>query len=153
MRSSWLYFATRSLRAGAPVLIWPVPSATARSAIVASSVSPERWDMTARVAVLVREPHRLDRLGQRPDLVHLDEDRVGDAALDALAEPRGVRDEEVVADELDAIAEPTGRAPPSRPSRPPPFPSSMETIGIPVDDLRPEPRHLGRLDFSRPSKR
>ena len=23
MRSSWLYLATRSLRAGAPVLIWP----------------------------------------------------------------------------------------------------------------------------------
>ena len=42
-----MYFATRSLRAGAPVLIWPVPSATARSAIVASSVSPERCDMTA----------------------------------------------------------------------------------------------------------
>src|SRR5262249_38972540 len=46
IRRSWLYFATRSLRAGAPVLIWPVPSATARSAIVASSVSPERCDMT-----------------------------------------------------------------------------------------------------------
>ena len=26
-----------------PVLIWPVPRATARSAIVASSVSPLRW--------------------------------------------------------------------------------------------------------------
>ena len=47
IRSSWLYFAVRSERAGAPVLIWPVPSATARSAIVASSVSPERWDITA----------------------------------------------------------------------------------------------------------
>src|SRR5437899_2534362 len=34
-----------------------------------------------RVAVLVREPHGLDRLGQRPDLVDLDEDRVGDPAL------------------------------------------------------------------------
>ena len=43
MRSSWLYFATRSLRAGAPVLICPLPTATARSAIVVSSVSPERW--------------------------------------------------------------------------------------------------------------
>src|SRR5581483_10749319 len=47
MRSSWLYLATRSERAGAPVLIWPVPSATARSAIVESSVSPDRCDMTA----------------------------------------------------------------------------------------------------------
>jgi len=36
MRSSWLYLATRSDRAGAPVLIWPQPVATARSAIVVS---------------------------------------------------------------------------------------------------------------------
>ena len=47
IRSSWLYFATRSVRAGAPVLIWPAPVATARSAIVVSSVSPERCEMTA----------------------------------------------------------------------------------------------------------
>src|SRR5262245_34451981 len=47
IRSSWLYFATRSLRDGAPVLICPHPVATARSAIVVSSVSPERCDMTA----------------------------------------------------------------------------------------------------------
>src|SRR5580765_1198571 len=46
IRSSWLYFATRSLREGAPVLIWPQPVATARSAIVVSSVSPERCDIT-----------------------------------------------------------------------------------------------------------
>src|SRR5215207_5877941 len=47
MRRSWLYFATRSERDGAPVLIWPHPVATARSAIVTSSVSTERCDMTA----------------------------------------------------------------------------------------------------------
>ena len=40
--SNWLYFATRSDLEGAPVLIWQVLSATARSAIVVSSVSPER---------------------------------------------------------------------------------------------------------------
>src|SRR4051794_4782910 len=45
--SSWLYLATRSDLAGAPVLIWPQFVATARSAIVASSVSPERCDITA----------------------------------------------------------------------------------------------------------
>ena len=43
IRRSWLYFATRSLREAEPVLIWPQPVATARSAIVASSVSPLRW--------------------------------------------------------------------------------------------------------------
>ncbi|HXI45618.1 MAG TPA: phosphopyruvate hydratase, partial [Candidatus Acidoferrales bacterium] len=47
IRRRRLYFATRSLRDGAPVLIWPVPIATTRSAIVVSSVSPERWDTIA----------------------------------------------------------------------------------------------------------
>lgn len=42
IRSSWLYFATRSLLLGAPVLIWQVFRATARSAMVVSAVSPER---------------------------------------------------------------------------------------------------------------
>ena len=37
MRSSWLYLATRSPRAGAPVLIWPALVATARSAMNVSS--------------------------------------------------------------------------------------------------------------------
>jgi hypothetical protein len=46
MRSSWLYLATRSDLAGAPVLICPQLVATARSAIVTSSVSPERCDIT-----------------------------------------------------------------------------------------------------------
>ena len=55
MRSSWLYFATRSDRAGAPVLIWPQFVATARSAIVVSSVSPERW------LIMQRKPLRWAR--------------------------------------------------------------------------------------------
>ena len=46
MRSSWLYFATRSERLNEPVLIWPARVATARSAMVVSSVSPERWLIT-----------------------------------------------------------------------------------------------------------
>ena len=48
IRKSWLYFATRSDRAGAPALICPALTATARSAIVVSSVSPERCEITAR---------------------------------------------------------------------------------------------------------
>src|SRR5579875_2082822 len=47
MRRSWLYLAMRSERASEPVLICPQLVATARSAMVESSVSPERCDMTA----------------------------------------------------------------------------------------------------------
>ena len=41
-----LYLQILSLRDMLPVLICPAFKATARSAIVASSVSPERWDIT-----------------------------------------------------------------------------------------------------------
>ena len=58
------------------------------------------------VAVRARELDRVERLGQRPDLVHLDEDRVRRAVLDPAAEPFDVRDEDVVADELHAVSEP-----------------------------------------------
>ena len=44
MRSSWLYFAVRSERLADPVLIWPAHVATTRSAIVVSSVSPDRCE-------------------------------------------------------------------------------------------------------------
>ena len=115
MRSSWLYFATRSLRAGAPVLIWPQFVATARSAIVASSVSPLRCDMTDVYAARLASVDRVERLGERADLVDLHEHRVGDAALDALAQPLGVGDEHVVADELDPVAEALGEGAPAVP--------------------------------------
>src|SRR6185437_3740453 len=45
MRSSWLYLHTRSVRLAEPVLICPAAVPTARSAMVESSVSPERWEM------------------------------------------------------------------------------------------------------------
>ena len=45
IRRSWLYFAVRSPRHGAPVLISSVPIPAAKSAMVLSSVSPERWDI------------------------------------------------------------------------------------------------------------
>src|SRR5580765_1766520 len=93
------------------------------------------------VAVLVGEPHRLDRLRQGPDLVDLDQDRVGDAALDPLLQTRRARDEQVVADELDTVAEPVGQRPPRVPvvlRRP----VLDRDDGIAVHDLRPELRHL-----------
>src|SRR5262249_18602631 len=45
---SRLYLARRSLRLAEPVLMSPELTATARSAIESSHVSPERWDTTAR---------------------------------------------------------------------------------------------------------
>ncbi len=46
MRNSWLYLAVLSDRDSEPVFIWPQFKATARSAMVESSVSPERWLIT-----------------------------------------------------------------------------------------------------------
>ena len=45
MRSSWLYLQIRSVRLAEPVLICPADVPTARSAIVESSVSPDRCEM------------------------------------------------------------------------------------------------------------
>jgi len=48
-------------------------------------------------------------LGQRPDLVDLDQDRVGDALVDPSAKEFDIGDEEIVADELDAVAQFVGQ--------------------------------------------
>ena len=49
------------------------------------------------------------------DLVDLDQDRVGDALLDALLQALGVGDEEIVADELYLLAERFGHRGPAVP--------------------------------------
>ena len=118
IRSSWLYFAVAvgaRRRAGLD-LARAERDREVGDRRVLGLARPVGHDR--RVAARLREPDRLERLGQRPDLVHLDEDRVADAALDALAQPLGVGDEEVVADELDAVAELGASAAPTRPSRP-----------------------------------
>jgi hypothetical protein len=84
MRSSWLYLATRSERHSEPVLIWVAVVATAISAMVVSSVSPERCDTTAAYR-RIGHRDRFQGFGQRADLVDLDQDRVGDALVDAFA--------------------------------------------------------------------
>src|SRR5262245_11605972 len=53
----------------------------------------------------MRELDRVERLGQRPDLVDLDEDRVPHSLDDPAAEELDVRHEQVVADELEPSAE------------------------------------------------
>ena len=116
MRSSWLYLAIRSERAGEPVLICPPFVATARSAIVESSVSPERWLHDRGVAGALGHLDGVEGLGQRADLVDLDQDAVGDARSRCPARSRfGVGDEQVVADELDLVAELVGQQLPAVP--------------------------------------
>ena len=58
-----------------------------------------------RVAGLRRHLDRFERLGQRADLIRFDEDAVGDLALDALLQDGRVGHEQVVADELNLVAQ------------------------------------------------
>src|SRR6185436_11037137 len=67
------------------------------------------------VAAALRELDRGERLGQRPDLVRLDQDRVRDALAHALLQDLRVRDEEVVSDELDLRTEALGQLAPAAP--------------------------------------
>ena len=71
-----------------------------------------------RVGVAGGELDGVEGLGERADLVDLDEDRVGRAGVDAAGEPLGVGDEEVVADELDLDRRAPRSARPRRPSPP-----------------------------------
>src|SRR4051812_6307137 len=114
MRSSWLYFATRSERAGAPVLIWPQLVATARSAIVVSSVSPERW------LIMQRKPLRWARSTESK--VSVREPIWLTFTSRALAWPpamprasRSTLDEEVVPHDLDLVSELVGQRLPAVP--------------------------------------
>ena len=100
MRSSWLYFATRSERAGAPVLICPQFGGDRevgdRGVLgLAGAVAHH-----AAEAVAVREVDGVEGLGERADLVDLHQQRVGGLLADAAPEPLDVGDEQVVADEL-----------------------------------------------------
>src|SRR3954468_18769820 len=57
------------------------------------------------VAGLVRHLDGGERLGQRADLVDLDQDRVGPSGLDAFGKALDVGDEEIVADQLALLAD------------------------------------------------
>ena len=56
-------------------------------------------------AVAAGQIDGLDGLGERADLVELDEDAVGDSLVDAPLQPLGVGHEQVVADQLDLVAQ------------------------------------------------
>ena len=67
-------------------------------------------------------------LGQGADLVQLDEDGVGHALVDAFGQDLGVGDEDVVAHQLDGVAQGVGQLLPAVQS-PSARPSSMEMSG------------------------
>ena len=90
MRSSRLYFATRSVREQEPVLICPAPVATAKSAMVVSFGFPRTVGDHGPIARVLRHADRGKGLGQGADLIRLDEDGVGDAFADAAPEQRRV---------------------------------------------------------------
>lgn len=112
MRSSRSYVATRSERAG-----FDLPDTAGNDEIGDHRVLG--LSRTVRdhgsIAGPARHFDRLQRLGQGPDLVELDQDRVGDALVDAVSEHRRVGDEYVVADQLHAITDTVGQQPPTLP--------------------------------------
>src|SRR6185503_15526106 len=63
----------------------------------------------------LRELNGGEGFGNRADLVHLDQDRVRRALAYALAQQLRVRDEYVVAHDLDLLPEPRGEQLPARP--------------------------------------
>ena len=69
----------------------------------------------ARIAGLLRHFDGLKRLGQAANLVHLDKNGVRAAHLDALGKTLGIRDEQVVAHQLHAIADALGQLLPAVP--------------------------------------
>src|SRR5437762_684163 len=136
MRSSWLYFATRSVRDALPVLICPTPVATARSAMKVSSVSPERCEITApypleracamHCSVSVSDPiwFSLIRIAfatlssiprSKRSIFSAPTSSVWIALFDPAIQTLDVGAEKIVAHELDAGGQRRGKLRPSRP--------------------------------------
>jgi hypothetical protein len=129
MRISWLYFAS-AVRAGERAGL-DLPAIRRDREIgdrrVLGLAGAVRHD--AGVAGAVRHIDRGERLRQRADLVDLDQDRVADALLDAVAQPLDIGDEQIVADELAACRRScrSGAFQPSQSSSD--MPSSIERMG------------------------
>ena len=102
------------------------------------------------VAGLPRQGDRVQRLSQRADLVDLDQDRVGDAAGDALLQARDVRDEEIVANELDPVPDRIGQMLPAIPVvfRHPVLDRDDRIAGAPVLIELDERRRIERSPFA-----
>lgn len=66
-----------------------------------------------RVPCFTAGLHRLQGLGDRADLVYLDQCSVADAVLDRVGDDVAVGDEDVVSDDLDAVTESLGELDPA----------------------------------------
>lgn len=104
MRMSWLYLAMRSLRHGAPGLDLAGIHGNGQIGDRGIFALARAVAHDARVTGFLGHLDSLERLGKAANLVHLHQNGVGDAHLDALLQTLGVRDEQVVADELHAVA-------------------------------------------------
>ncbi len=95
----------RSVREAEPVLIWPVPIATTKSAMkrvfgFARSVRDDR-----RVARFARHFDGFDCFCYGADLIQLDENCVADALRNSARKHCGIGDEQIVIrDELQLLA-------------------------------------------------
>ncbi len=69
----------------------------------------------ARVSVAMSQLNGFDRLGQCTDLIHLDQNAVGDSAVDASLKPFGVGHKQVITDQLDLRTNAVGQLLPGIP--------------------------------------
>ena len=124
MRSSWLYLAIRSERDidGHTVRTRHRTSLDLTRVRSYGDVGDRRILGLTRavrryrgIACTVGHFDGVERLGERTDLVYLDEDRVGAAHFDTLLQEFDVRYEEVVADKLALAAELCGEQLPAFP--------------------------------------
>ena len=81
------------------------------------------------VAIGLRELDGVQRFGERTDLVHLHENRIGRAGIDAFLEELHVGHEQIVADQLHFVAELVGEQSSNVFQSLSAQPSSMLTIG------------------------
>ena len=118
-----MYLASLSDLQGAPVLIWPVPRPTTRSAMKQSSVSPDLrkiislasvqkvwFDMSLPVghhgapALGLGHVVGLDGFGNASNLVDLEKEPVAGLLLDGGGDPLWVGDQEVISHDLNLCA-------------------------------------------------
>jgi hypothetical protein len=98
-----------------PVLICPQFVATARSAMVASSVSPERCDITQVMRLRCAMFTAASVSDRVPIWLTFTSSELAQPFLDPLGEPRGVGDEQVVAHKLHPVANRFGQRLPAVP--------------------------------------